>query len=239
MVKSAIRKKRNLKNAKRIPKGHQGGGRFAKKGQTAPLLAQAATRNIKLRPAGRLFEGKLVTLPNVYRDVKGGGKWIPAYTGKIGEALAVDYLKRRYGRVAKSAGAAIGTTRNNYAVDLITKNAVIEVKTGMINNSKSAWKWRASVGEISKAEKAFIRTLSPAQKKKWHAQKLGQVLQRKRRAVEELSRRKGRKYEQRTLTMIINPKTRHVDFYEYKGYHEHIRWNNAQGKRGYAGSYKW
>ena len=41
------------------------------------------------------------------------------------------------------------------------------------------------------------------------------------------------------FTTIVNPDTKSIDIYSFKGFHEVIRWNGKEVTSGYVGSYKY
>jgi hypothetical protein len=41
------------------------------------------------------------------------------------------------------------------------------------------------------------------------------------------------------FTTTVNPDTKTIDIYTFKGFHEVIRWNSEEAKSGYVESYKY
>jgi 8-oxo-dGTP pyrophosphatase MutT (NUDIX family) len=193
---------------------------------SAPKAAAAQVRTLS-KASGRAYTGQQVALKT---------KLTKQETGAIGEAIITQYLKQ-YGGL-KDAGP-LNMHTANFPVDMIGDHELIEVKTGLVSNSPGAQKWRATIGEPSNVEKAWLAKATPEQKAAHNQKKLQAILDRKAQVVKEFEKKMGRKVRQRTMTTLINPDTRTADVFAYDGFHLHIRWNNDAAKKAYVGTFKY
>jgi len=159
-----------------------------------------------------------------------------AQTGAIGEDVITRYLRQTEGL---QDARPVTRDRNNYAVDLVAGDQVIEAKTGLVSNVPSAQKWRTTIGEPGPAEKAWLRNASPTEKAAHNQEKMVAIMERKQRAVDEISQRLGRPLTTRTISTIINPDTRTADLYSFPGFHPNLRWNTPETRDAYVGSYRY
>jgi hypothetical protein len=192
-------------------------GRWTRGGET-PSLKQST---------GKAWNGNIVPVrtPLSKQDV-----------GKLGEAIAIGYLKTVQGL---SDARHLNSKLNNFPVDLIQDHGAIEVKTGLVSNGKSAQQWRATIGQPGKAETAWLKTASAEDKAKWNHAKSLQILDRKNAALAQLSKELGKKVKASTLCMIVNPDKKTVDIYQFKGFHLRIGWTSPEAKKGFVGSFKY
>jgi hypothetical protein len=153
-------------------------------------------------------------------------------TGALGEKLAIDYLKSLGFEDARE----MNLERNNFPVDLIQDHEVYEVKAGLISNSTGAQKWRLTIGEPGKKEKAWLKSASTEEKASWNARKAELIVERKRKVVEELSKKLGRPVKLKTLTMIIDPDEKKADIHLFDGSHPIIRWRSDAASNAYKGT---
>lgn len=156
-------------------------------------------------------------------------------TGALGEHLAILYLKQIGHKDARS----LNTKGSNYALDLVHKHQAFEVKTGLASNSSSAQQWRATIGQPGPKEKAWLAKASPEAKARWNARKADEIMKRKRAAADAVSKMLGKRIKGKTLSLIINAKTRVVDIYEFDGFHARIGWRSDQAQRGFKGSFRY
>lgn len=153
-------------------------------------------------------------------------------TGTIGEEIARRWLQEKYGGKAEAAN----TAQSNFPVDVIHGDTIIEVKTGLVSNRKDAQKWRLTIGQPGKAETAWLKTASEADKDVWNENKMRQIEVRKARIVDAVQKRLKRKVKTKTVALILNPDTKKADIFEFDGFHPVIRWRSSQARQGYRGT---
>jgi hypothetical protein len=187
----------------------------------------AGTAEVKLKPSkARTFNGDAVEVTRPLTKQEAGA---------LGEKIVIAYLHKQ----GLTDARPLNLKQQNYAVDLVQDHGAIEVKTGIVSNGRSAQQWRATIGQPGKEETAKLAKMSPEKKKAWNAAKAKAILERKQRAVEELSKTLGRKVKAWTMTTIINPDTRMVDVFKFEGFHLRIPWNSEQTQKAYVGSYQY
>jgi len=157
-------------------------------------------------------------------------------TGSIGEQVTIAYLKSQGFKDARTAN--IG--RNNFPFDVVQNHDAIEVKSGLASNGKSAQQWRATIGQPGAKESAWLAKASKEDKAAWNAKKAQMILKRKEEAVRNVAKElKAKKMGSRTIATIINPDTKTVDLYEFKGFHLRIPWGSKEAQAAYRGSFKY
>ncbi len=199
---------------------HDAKGRFCS-ASAAPSVP------VKIRTVpGPMFKGEPVALKTKPSKLE---------VGELGEQLVAGFLKAKGKRDVKTLNVKV----NNFPVDLAQDHSAIEVKAGLISNGKSAQHWRATIGQPGKAEQAWLKKASKEEKAAWNAKKAEMILARKQKALDQLSKRLGRKVKAKTYGVIINTDKRTADIHEFEGFHLRIPWNSAQAKAGYRGTVKW
>jgi hypothetical protein len=154
-----------------------------------------------------------------------------AQTGALGERIIAAY----YGGNVRS----LNIGRNNAPIDLRAGDKLIEAKSGLVSNRVDSQKWRSTIGEPGKAEKAWLKGLSPEAKRAWNEQKMREIIRRKYDAVRKVSTVLGRAFKATTVCTIINPDTRMADVFEMPGFHRNIRWNSPELASAYKGTFKY
>lgn len=195
---------------------HDANGKFCSTGGGAGGLKIKATRN-------RAWHGEQVETKTKLSKLE---------SGALGEQIAIAYLKSKGMKDART----LNVQRNNFPVDLIQDHSVVEVKTGLVSNGKSAQQWRATIGQPGKKEAAWLKTASKEQKAAWNLKKQQAILARKQKAVDEVSKQLGKRVKASTMGIIINPDTKRADIYVFKGFHLRVAWNSPQAKKAYVGS---
>lgn len=160
-------------------------------------------------------------------------------TGKLGEAIMAAWLLQKGAKDVKTR-----VDRNNYPIDLVEHKlngdvTAIECKTGLVSNGSSAQRWRLTIGEPGKAEKADLAKMTPEQKQIYNRIKMQKIQDRKLLAVGEIAQETGQNVKLKTLAVIINPDTKTADIHVFDGIHEAIYWNSDQMKNGYQESVKY
>src|ERR1700737_260140 len=148
---------------------HDDKGRFATGGGVALEQSDA-----------RAFEGKQVETNTQLSKLE---------TGLLGEEIALGFFREHGIEDIHS----INVGRNNAPVDAIGDHTAIEIKTGLVSNSKSAQQWRATIGQPGKEEGEWLRKASPEEKAVWNQKKQEAILDRKTAALKELSKELGGK----------------------------------------------
>jgi hypothetical protein len=195
---------------------HDANGKFCSTGGGAGGLKIKATRN-------RAWHGEQVETKTKLSKLE---------SGALGEQIAIAYLQSKGMKDART----LNVQRNNFPVDLVHDHGVIEVKTGLVSNGKSAQQWRATIGQPGKKEAAWLKTASKEQKAAWNRKKQQAILARKQKAVDEVSKQLGKRVKASTMGIIINPDTKRADIYVFKGFHLRVAWNSPQAKKAYVGS---
>ena len=156
-------------------------------------------------------------------------------SGKLGEDLALAYLRHKGYHDSK----ALNMERENFPVDLIQDHELIEVKTGLVSNGKSAQHWRATIGQPGPKEREWLKTASPELKREWNLQKAADIMERKEKVLRDFSEKYNTKTKGKTIATIINPDKKVVDVYEFEGFHLRIGWNSIEAKGNYKGSFSY
>lgn len=176
--------------------------------------------------AERAFTGESVTLRE---------KPSKPEQGRIGERLAVEWFRGR----GLSDVSAMNLRSSNFPVDLIHDHEVVEVKAGLVSNTRGAQKWRATIGEPGEKEKAWLTKASPAAKARWNKEKQRAILRRKTAIVRQVSRQQGVAMKARTVALLLNTDARTADVYAFPGFHKAIRWNSPQARAGYVATVRY
>ena len=157
--------------------------------------------------------------------------------GELGEKIALDYIRDKL--KLPNADTLHLKTANHFPVDLIGDHELIEVKTGLASNGKSAQHWRATIGQPGKEETKWLRTASPEAKRAWNQRKADAIMERKQKVLREFSKKLGKQVRGRTVALILNPDKKLADVYVFKGFHHRIPWNGPQAHAGYAATYRY
>jgi hypothetical protein len=156
-------------------------------------------------------------------------------TGELGERILTQYLQDQ----GKADARPLNAKTSNFPVDLIQNHGVIEVKTGLVSNGKSAQQWRATIGQPGKQESAWLKKASPEAKAKWNERKAAEIIARKEAAVKQISKEVGRAVKGETMAVIINPDKKTADIFKFDGFHSRIGWKSPEAQRGYIGTVKY
>jgi hypothetical protein len=156
-------------------------------------------------------------------------------TGAIGEKAVTQWLKDQ----GFSDARPYDTSRNNAPIDLLQDHELYEVKTGLVSNGDTAQHWRATIGQPSPAETAWLKTASKEEKKNFNLAKSHAIEQRKADELAEYSKRTGRKAKGKMICTHLNPDTKTIDIYEFDGFKLRIPWNSPDLQKAYRGSYKY
>jgi hypothetical protein len=199
--------------------GGRGSGNFHHAGRPGEVGGSAG---VTLTPVkDRAFKG-MVTAPTDLSKYD---------TGQLGEQIAAAYL----GKGARS----LNTVGNNFPIDLVKGNALIEVKAGLSSNGDKAQQWRATIGQPGKKETAWLTKATDGDKRAWNAKKEKAILARKAQVVRDVSEKLGRPIDAKTVALIINPRTKTVDVHEFTGFHLRIGWKSDEAAKGYRGSFRY
>lgn len=155
--------------------------------------------------------------------------------GQLGEQVALAFLRSRG---AKDAGS-MNLRTENFPVDLLHDHRVVEVKTGLVSNGRSAQQWRMTIGEPYESEKLMLARMSAEDKAAWNRQKMRAIRQRKEAVVRTYSRKLGRKVRGTTIAIILDPDRQVADIFEFDGFHERIGWTSELAKKGYRTTVKY
>lgn len=208
------------------PRGSAGsakGGQFVAKGEGGGASGGGSLRKV----GDRVWTGK----PRPARHE------IPKHaTGQLGEDIAVAFLKHHGfddGRPLLEGK----TASNNYPLDLVGDHEVFEVKTGV--SSSGTARWRITIGQPGKAEAAWLKQADSEEKAAWNRKKVDMAIERKKAALDEVSRQLGRSVRPKTIALIIDPDSGHVDIHVIDGFHANVGWNSPIAEKSYVGSYQY
>ena len=182
--------------------------------------------NVKIGPTNAPSKGQVVNTRKKPSKLQ---------TGELGEKIVAEHFRRNGINDVRS----INVGRKNAPVDLVGDHTAIEVKTGLVSNSKDAQQWRATIGQPGPAEAAWLKTASREDKAAWNAQKSADILDRKNKELSALSDELGVKMKAKTVGVIIHPDKRRADLYVFDGFHHRIGWNSADAKHAYVGTYSY
>ena len=213
-------------NAGEFGPGGGGGGKKTKstavKSGSGTAVAEAPSLKIKSTKQ-RAFDGKQVPVKNQISKQA---------AGKIGEDIVIAWLHAK----GMTDARHMNLDRNNFPIDLIQDHACLEVKTGNVANGAGAQQWRLTIGEPGKKEKEWLAQAGPEEKAAWNQKKQLMILERKKKALADLSEKLGKPIKARTITCLINPDTKTIDIYQFDGWHDRIGWNSESAKKAYQGS---
>jgi hypothetical protein len=197
----------------------------------SPLKEAAALAVSKIKPAKKpAFSGT---------PTDASTKISKQLAGAIGEEIVIKYLQSKGFADAGHLADFVGSERNNLPVDLVHDHRVVEVKTGQSSNSASAQQWRLTIGEPGPKEKEMLANMSDEDKSAWNAQKQADIHKRKDEEIAKLSKELGYKIKSSTMTVILDPKTKTADLYEFDGFHDRIGWTSDTAKKGFIGSFSY
>ena len=174
----------------------------------------------------RVFTGKPIPVANKPSKLE---------TGEIGEQLAIQLLAEK--GFADARRLSIEEAQN-FPVDVMADNHVVEVKTGLVSNGESAQHWRATAGQPGVRETAWLKTATPEEKAEWNRAKGKAAIARKLQVLEEISQERGIKLTAKTYGIILNPDTRTADVFEIDGFHERVGWKSELAQHSYVGTVK-
>lgn len=198
----------------RHPRGSFEGGRWAGGGVT---LTSSGSR---------AFDGE----PRETRR-----KLTKSETGKLGERVVAEHLKQRGYRGLRPGSTDV----NNFPVDIVHRGGLVEVKAGLVSNSRDAQKWRNTVGEPGPREKEWLRTARAEDKARLNSAKAEAIMRRKAQTLRDFERRTGRPMTAETYSLIIDPDRKIVDVHRFEGFKRTTRWRGEDARRAYVGSYKY
>jgi hypothetical protein len=155
-------------------------------------------------------------------------------TGKLAEQHVLNWLKEQGLKDAQPLNSKL----SNYPVDLFAGNLLIEVKGGLVSNSKKARRWRASIGQPSKTEQAHLDTLTPEEKFAHNAAKDQAIMDRKQAVLDEYAQKLNQPVKGITITTIFHPDEKTFDLHVFEGFHKIIHWDSEEAKNAYRGTFK-
>jgi hypothetical protein len=200
-------------------KGGEGSGNFDHAGRPGERGGSAPA---SLHP-GRVWAGK---------QHEGGSELSKLQTGSIGEAATIDVLSQLY-------GVEFGTVNvnvNNAPFDVAGDSLVVEVKTGLATNDKSAQRWRATIGQPGNAESELLKQMSAEEKRAHNERKLQAILDRKHGLLDKMSKDAGHPIKPMTVCLIMDGEGKQADIFSFDGFHLKINWSQATDEQ-YLGTY--
>jgi broad specificity phosphatase PhoE/2'-5' RNA ligase len=197
------------------------------------VLGQPKQGDLPLQPAMKLtpvnekaFNGKQIEVQHKLSKLE---------TGKTAEEAVLAHFHQQ----GLTDARPLNEKHTNFPIDLVQDHQAIEVKGGLVSNSKAAQQWRATIGQPGKTETAWLKQAGKEEKAAWNDRKSQEILKRKADAVKELSKEHGVKFKGYTMTSIINPDTKTIDLYKFEGFHLRIPWNSPSAKAAYVGTFRY
>ncbi len=155
--------------------------------------------------------------------------------GDLGERIVVSWLRRRGFNDADS----LNNIGNNFPVDIGHNHEVLEVKAGLISNTRKSWHWRSTIGEPGPKEKLWLKEIDAETKAAWGEKKTKAILARKKKILRDFTSDFGKKVVGKTATVIIDPDTQTADLFMFDGFHKRIGWNSEKARESYVGSFEY
>jgi hypothetical protein len=121
---------------------------------------------------------------------------------------------------------------------MVGDHQLFEIKTGQVSNSAAAAQWRATIGQPSKRETAWLKTASAADKARHNEAKNAAIMERKQAIVDAYSKEVGHPVKPKTLTLILDPDRGVADLFVFDGFHKRIGYNGDTARKGYVGSFR-
>jgi hypothetical protein len=197
--------------------GHHGhGGRPGKRGGSSPGKGGGI----------RVWTGQ--------RETWEGDKISKLETGEIGERIAAKALADEFGEDFQTMNEGI----NNAPIDIFGDHVAAEVKTGLTTNGKDAQKWRATIGQPGKSERALLKQMGKDEKREHNRRKRKMIMERKRTMLDKISKETGKQVKGMTVGIIMTPDGKRGDVYMIPGFHSNLRWNKYATDEYFAGSYE-
>lgn len=155
-------------------------------------------------------------------------------TGVLGEKIAKKALTRHFGK----AFEFLNEGKANAAADIGNKTIVVEIKTGVSSNNKTAQHWRSTIGEPGKAEKVQLVGMSDGAKNRHNQAKDKEILKRKRNLLSRTRSRDSSSVKSYTVGIILSPGGSRGDVFLIPGFHLRLGWNKYATNEYYIGTYK-
>lgn len=224
-------------------KGHPTRSRDAVVAKHGDMVAEIGKRaHEQTRGAKREFLGVAVTGVRPARDQGPFEEGEPLRTdltkqetGKLADLIAEEFFQTQKG------GASfrfLDTNQSNFPIDAVVDGEALEIKAGLVDNTKGAQQWRITKGEAGEVKKQIERHMSREQLAIYNSDVKKYLMLRKSQATKAVAKAMGRPLKPATLAMIINPDTRTVRVYKFAGHHERIGWKSRMARDGYVGTFR-
>lgn len=148
----------------------------------------------------------------------------------FGEDVAVAYMRAYVEADAARLGGVL-------AVDVLSTSYAVEVKAGLVSNSRNAQHWRLTFSAERGLERSKMDRMTPGELKAYRARKKGRILTRKENLLVGLRSLTHRDIRPATVTMIVDPARQDVDVFWFDGWHHRIGWKGREADAGFRGSY--
>jgi hypothetical protein len=123
-------------------------------------------------------------------------------------------------------------------VDIIHDHNLVEVKGGLVSNTKGAEQWRLTIGQPGKDETREMRKLSKSKLAEYNKHKQDLIPKRKQAILKAYKTATGKTIEAKTMTVILHPDKNLADIYAFKGWHQRIGWKNPIVEKAYVATVK-
>lgn len=167
-----------------------------------------------------------------------GQKLSKLQTGELGEKVAIQALSDINGVPFETLNVGI----NNAPIDVVGDHQAIEVKTGLATNRPDSQRWRATIGEPAREEKAsykaLIKKMSPETKREHNRLKRQAILDRKQSMLDKLTVESGgERIDPKVVGVIMAPDGKKADVFVIDGFHLSLPWRQAATDENYIGTY--
>lgn len=190
--------------------------------------------------AGHPFRGnQYVTVPRVFagKQVLTKDKLTKLETDALGERIFSEWAQTMGLKDIQSLNELHGV--NNYPLDLAADHMAIELKTGLVSNTRGAQQWNVKLGKPGPSEQALMDKMSATKLAAWNEKKMQAAMQRKSDALKEVSQETGTRLTGWTVGLIVNPDTQTADIHAFKGFHRRIGWKSPDMQKAYVTTIKY
>lgn len=203
-------------------KGGKGSGNFGHSGRPGKVGGSSSSN--RLPSDQRVWQGEQSNFPRQLTNKQ---------TGAIGEHLAAKALEDQYG----VPFSTLNLGKNNAPIDLAGDHTAVEVKAGPASNGRTAQHWRATSSTPGKKEQALLAKMTKEEKRAHHDYKRQQVLERKYKMLDEMSKMAGQEVKPMTVAVILTPDGGRGDVFMVPGFHQRLPWSEYATDQYYVGTY--
>jgi hypothetical protein len=161
-------------------------------------------------------------------------------TDHIASHVAINVMAQHF---QDKSAVLMHARTSQFPIDMFARGRLwaVEIKAGLVSNTRGAQQWRVTQGEASGAEKAWRKTASASAKAKHGKRMVKAALARKEATVSRIESEIGRPIKRKTMTVIVHPDKKLADVFLFDGYHARIGWNDTSLNVGkaYVGTFSY